>query len=97
MGRQALVSYASDKSHNKHFDGKQFFFKPKNSEQSKACSSGSQNNTPIEMEKDNEPTVVNQRSIELMLKDCQKQKAEIVWAFKSVLSGYSNNSCTDIS
>ena len=97
MGRQALVSYANGKSHNKHFDGKQFFFKPKNSEQLKACSSGSQNNTPIEMEKDNEPTVVNQRSIELMLKDSQKQKAEIVWAFKSILSGYSNNSCTDIS
>ena len=44
----------------------------------------SQNNTPIEIEKDNEPTVVNQRSIKLMLKDSQKQKAEIVWTFKSV-------------
>ena len=32
-----------------------------------------------------------------MLKDSQKQKAEIVWALKSVLSGYSNNSCADIS
>ena len=32
-----------------------------------------------------------------MLKDSQKQKAKIVWALKSVLSGYSNNSCADIS
>ena len=32
-----------------------------------------------------------------MLKDSQKQKAEIVWALQSVLSGYSNNSCADIS
>ena len=32
-----------------------------------------------------------------MLKDSQKQKAEKVWALKSVLSGYSNNSCADIS
>ena len=32
-----------------------------------------------------------------MLRDSQKQKAEIVWALKSVLSGYSNNSCADIS
>ena len=51
------------KSHKKHFDRKQFFFKLKNSEQSKACSSTSQNNTPIEIEKGNEPTVVNQPSM----------------------------------
>ena len=97
MGRQALTSHASGKSHKKHVDRKQFFLKPKNSEQSKACSSSSQNNTPIEIEKDIKPTVVSQPSIELMLKDSQKQKAEIVWALKSVLSGYSNNSCADIS
>ena len=97
MGKQALTSHASGKSHKKHFDRKQLFFKPKNCEQSKACSSSSQNNTPTEIEKDNEPTIVNQRSIELMLKDSQKQKAEIVWALQSVLSGYSNNSYADIS
>ena len=59
MGRLALRSHASGKSHKKHFDRKQFFFKSKNSEQSKACSSSSQNNTPIETVKDNEPTVAN--------------------------------------
>ena len=59
MGRQALISHASGKSHKKPFDIKQFFFQPKNSEQSKGCSRSSQNNTPIEIEKDNEPTVVN--------------------------------------
>ena len=32
-----------------------------------------------------------------MLKHSWKQKTEIVWALKSVLSGYSNNSCADIS
>ena len=32
-----------------------------------------------------------------MLKDSQKQKAEIVWPLKSALSGYSNNSCADVS
>ena len=73
------------------------FLNQKNSEQSKAWCSSSQNNTPIEIEKDNEPTVVNQPSIELMLKDSQMQKAETVWVLKSVLSGYSNNSCADIS
>ena len=72
MGRQALISHATGKSHKKHFDRNQFFFKLKNSEQSKACSSSSQNNTPIEIEKDNEPTVVNQPSIKLMLKGSQK-------------------------
>ena len=72
MGRQALISHASGKSHKKHFDRKQFFFKQKNSDQSEACSGSSKNNTPIEIEKDNEPTVVNQPSIELMLKDSQK-------------------------
>ena len=71
MGRQALLSHVSGKSHKKHFDRKQLFFKPKNSEQSKASSSSSQNNAPIEIEKDNEPTVVSQPSIELMLKDSQ--------------------------
>ena len=97
MERQALTSEACGKSHKKHFDRKQFFFKPKNSEQSKACSSSSQTNTPTEIEKDNELLVVNQSSIELILKDSQKQKTEIVWTLKSVLSGYSNNSCADIS
>ena len=29
MGMQALISYASGKSHKKHFDRKQLFFKPK--------------------------------------------------------------------
>ena len=32
-----------------------------------------------------------------MVKDSQKQKDEIVWALKLVLSGYFNNSCADIS
>ena len=68
-GRQALTSHASGKIHKKHFDRKQFFFKLKNSEQSKACGSSSQNNTAIEIEEDNEPTFVNQPSIKLMLKD----------------------------
>ena len=72
MGRQALISHASGRRHKKHFDRRQFFFKPKSNEQLNACSSSSQNNTPIEIEKDNEPTVVNQPSIELMLKDSQK-------------------------
>ena len=36
-------------------------------------------------------------SIEPMVKDSQKQKDEIVWALKLVLSGYFNNSCADIS
>ena len=89
MRRQALTSHASGKSHKKHFDRKKFLFKAKNSEQSETCSSSSQNNTPIEIEKDDQPTVVNQLSIELMLKDSQKEKAEIVWGLKSVLSGYS--------
>ena len=31
-----------------------------------------------------------------MVKDSQKQKDEIVWALKLVLSGYFNNSCADI-
>ena len=63
MGRQALLtSHASGKSNKKHFNRKQLFFKPKNSEQSKACKSSYQNNTSIEIEKDNEPTVVSQPS-----------------------------------
>ena len=72
MGRHTFISHASGKRHKIHFDQKQFIFKPKNSEESKACSSSSQNNTPIEIEKDNEPTVVNQPSIKLMLKGSQK-------------------------
>ena len=68
MGMQALISYASGKSHKKHFDRKQLFFKPKNSEQSKACSSSSQNNTPIEIEKDNKPTVAKLRAKSKQLK-----------------------------
>ena len=96
MGKQALTSHASGKSHKKHFDRKQFFLEPKNSEQSEACSSSSRHNTPIEIEKDNEPTIVSQPSIELMLKDSQKQKAECK-LLKLVMRGYSNNSCADIS
>ena len=30
--------------------------------------------------------------IELMFEDTQKQKAEIIWALKTVMSNYSNNS-----
>ena len=78
MERQTLTSHASGKSHKKHFDKKQFFFKLKNSDQSKVCNSSSQNSTPIEIEIDDEPIVINQSSIELMLKDSQEQKAEIV-------------------
>ena len=96
MRRQALISHASVKSDKKHFDTKLFFFEPKNSEQSKAYSQRSQNNTPIEIEKD-EPTYINQLSIEPMVKDSQKQKAEIVWVLKLVLGSYFNNSCADIS
>ena len=55
MGRQALISHAIGKSHKKHFDRNQFFFKLKNSEQSKVCSSSSQNNTPTDTKKENEP------------------------------------------
>ena len=51
----------------------------------------------MKQKKDNEPTIASQPSIQLMLKDSQKQKAEIAWALKSVLSGCSNNSCADIS
>ena len=47
MRRRALISHASGKSYKKHFDRKQFFFKPKYSQKSRACSSSSQNNTPI--------------------------------------------------
>ena len=97
MRRQALISHASVKSDKKHFDIKLFFFEPKNSEQSKAYSQRSQkNNTPIEIEKD-EPTFINQPSIEPMVKESQKQKAEIVWALKLVLGSYFNKSCADIS
>ena len=32
--------------------------------------------------------------IELMFKDTQTQKAEIIWALKTVMSNYSNNSGT---
>ena len=80
MGRQALTSHASGARHKKHFDRRQFFFLTEKQWKAKACSSSSQNNTPTEIEKDNEPKVVNQLSIELMLEDSQKQKAEIVWA-----------------
>ena len=38
-----------------------------------------------------------QLSINALSSLCKKQKAEIVWALQSVLSGYSNNSYADIS
>ena len=66
MGRQALISHAIGKSHKKYFDRNQFFFKLKNSEQSKACSSSSQNNTPIDTKKENEPKL----SINLLSRLC---------------------------
>ena len=97
MGKQALISHANGKSHKKHFDRKQFFLEPKNSEQSESCSSSSRHNTPIEIEKNNEPTIASQPSIEFMLKYSQKQKAECKKLLKLVMRGYSNNSCADIS
>ena len=108
MGRQALVCHANGKKHKLHVDRKQMFFKPKkvivldqetvqtgvsssqDTEQTIDIAVNDSAQTSSSFSQDTEWT------IDLMLNDSARQKSEIIWALKSVRSGYSNNSSSDI-
>ena len=98
MGRQALVSHASGKCHKTHIYRKQMFFKPEPARAAKPQSNNSSNVDSASTSSKSDTIIVdNEPRIDLMLQSSQKQKAEIVWAIKVVCSGYSNNSCFDVS
>ena len=95
MGRQALLSLCSGKKHKDADVKVKVFFQPRKQKE-KDQSKFSQ----LESEKtdtDKEPcSSKTQASIELVVKNSESSKAEILWTLESISAGYSNNSCTDI-
>ena len=108
MGWQALVCHANGKKHELHVDRKRMFFKPKKvivldqeTFQTSVSSSQDTEQTIDIAVNDSAQTSSSfsqdtERTIDLMLNNSARQKSEIIWALKSVCSGYSNNSSSDI-
>ena len=81
-----MLCHANGKKHKLHVDRKQIFFKPKKG---------------IVLDQETVQTSMScsqdtERTIGLMLNDSARWKSEITEALKSVCSGYSNNSSSDI-
>ena len=104
MGRQAFVCHANGKKHKLHVNRKQMFFKPKkvivlDQETVQTSVSSSQDTEQTIDIAVNDSTQTSssfsqdtERTIDLMLNDPARRKSEVIWALKSVCSGYSNNS-----
>ena len=99
MGRQALVSHASGKKYEFHDSRVQMFIKPAtvkqksssvdSSQSASTQSSGSQSSNDKE-------TIAKQSTLDLVVRNSETVKAEIIWVLKCLASGYSNNSCRDL-
>ena len=83
MGRQALAGHANSKKHKDILDHRQSFFKPREM-------------TMHNIQQEKTPSNDNVEMVDLTMHDLARRKAEIVWSLKSVCSGFSNNSASNI-
>ena len=94
MGKATLISHQSkSKKHLNYMKNMSAFLtapKPKSSSGHKSSASNEANTS-----KDNEGSK-QQSTLEVIVNNSDKLKAEIVWALKSVYSGYSYNSSKDM-
>ena len=94
MGRQAIVSHASGKKHKLHDSRVQMVFKPATVKQTSTSVDSSQSSsTQSSSEKE---AIAKQSTLDLVVRNSETVKAEIIWALKCVASGYSNNCCHDL-
>ena len=102
MGSQALTSHAGEDKHRKNFGKRPMYLKYVSKVAEKPSRSGEQQQQPsssISNEEHYSNKSVNsskKQLIELMLKDTQKQKVEIIWTLQTVMNKYSNNSCKNL-
>ena len=92
--RQALVSHASGKTHKLHDSRVQMFFKPAMVKQTSTSADSSQSSS-AQTSNDKE-IIAKQSTLDLVVRNSETAKAEIIWVLKCVASGYSNNSCHDL-
>ena len=100
MGRQALVSHASGKNHKLHDSRVQMFFKPATVKQTSTSEdsyqSSSTQSSSIQSSNDKE-TIAKQSTLDLIVRNSETVKAEIIWVLKCVCaSGYVNNCFCDL-
>ena len=98
MGRGALTSHQTKSERHKRLMKNLSAFlvkpKPKSSVDNRQDSiSNKSNDVSVETNDKNKQPV----TLEVVVKNSEKLKAEIVWTLKTVYSGYSNNSSKDIS
>ena len=83
MERQALVGHANSKKHKDILERRQSFFKPRETAMHNAQQEKTPSNDNVQM-------------VDLTMHELARRKAEIVWSLKSVFSGFSNNSASNI-
>ena len=83
MGRQALVGHVYSKKRKDIFDRRQFFCKSRETAMHNAQQEKTSSNDNVQM-------------VDLTMHDFARRKAEILWSLKSVSSGFSNNSASNI-
>ena len=99
IGRQALVSHASGKTHKLHDSRVQMFFKPATVKQTSTSADSSQSSSTQSsstQSSNNKETIAEQSTLDLVVRNSETAKAEIIWVLKCVASRYSNNSCHDL-
>ena len=83
MGRQVLGGHASSEKRKDILDGRQSFFKPRET-------------TMHNAQQEKRPSSDNVQTLDLTMHDLARRKAETVWSLKSVYSGFSNISTSNI-
>ena len=94
LGRQAIVSHASGKKHKLHDSRVQMIFKQATVKQTSTSVDSCQSSS-TQSSSDKE-TIAKQSTLDLVVRNSETVKAEIIWALKRVASGYSKNSCHDL-
>ena len=97
-GRCALTEHAYGNKHIKNVTKRGNFFKPLTKHNEK-CSSEKQCRQQCSHQSSTsaqQPSTLTQQTLNSNIVTKSATTAEIIWALKSVLSGYSNSSCDDI-
>ena len=98
-----LVSHALGKKHSSITSKLQTFFKPRKSQSSTSTDNEKPTSSNMcDLTKSFDDSLVStsnemrQSTLEFVITNSEKTKAEILWALNCVTSGYSNNSCSDL-
>ena len=94
MGTQALKSHTSGKKHKERAKPVTLFFKP--SVTNTSNSNAQSNNPKINTNPPPHTHTTGQLTLDQSVTSPHKCKAELRWAIKSVMSNFSNSSCSDV-